>query len=77
MEQIGENWGNIFRLSKITLKEDYPYIGFNGKAILKKGTYFISGFWCDAMGLCETLEEARNINNKFVVPSKALMFFYK
>jgi len=30
----------------------------------------------NAMGLATTLEKAREVNNEFVVPSKALMYIY-
>ena len=77
MKQIGENWDKIHRLSKIIVKKDYEYIGLGGKSTLKVGTYFITGFWADAVGLSDTLNGAREINNKCILPSKALMRFYK
>ena len=77
MEQIKNNWNQIHRLSKVTLKEDLVYTGFEGKTILKKGVYFISGFWANAMGLSDSLKSARKINNKWVLPSVCLKEFYK
>ena len=72
---IGEEWGKTYRGTKIFIKEDYYYIGFeNKKTFVPKGYYFITGFWCDAMGL--NSENANGLN-QFVCPSKALMYFYK
>ena len=77
LKLIGGNWANIHRLTKITIKEDYNYFGLEGtKQTLKKGVYYICGFWCDAMGLSDTLQGARDINNKYLIPSKALIYFY-
>jgi hypothetical protein len=77
MKLIGEDWGHTHRLTKIEVKEDYPYCGLGGDSILPAGAYFISGFWADAAGLCTTLEKARETRNDFIVPSKALMYFYR
>ncbi len=75
-ELIGDNWDEIHRLTKIEVKEDYPFNGMDGAEVLKAGNYYITGFWVDAMGLATTLEKARGIDNEFLVPSKALMYFY-
>ena len=78
LKLINEGWDKTHRLSKIIVKQDYRFNNIGGKeTILKAGVYFISGFWCDAVGLDDTLKDARKINNKYLIPAKALMYFYK
>lgn len=77
MKQIKKDWNKIYRLSKVTLKEDLKTCCMAGEVILKAGTYFISGFWADAMGLTKTLKDARDLNNKWLIPSRDLENFYR
>jgi len=73
MKQIKERWGEIKKGTIIKVKTDYSFMRFNDKkSVLPKGNYYVCGFWCDAMGLSKT----NSGFNDFVVPSKALMFFY-
>ena len=78
LKLIWDDWGCTHRLTKIYIKEDYLYFGLDQKeSIIKAGFYFITGFWGDAMGLSDTLQGARETDNKWVIPSRALMFFYR
>lgn len=62
-----KTWDTIRARSKITLKEDTAFKGLckeDKPTILKRGTYYISGFWANMCGLSDTLEKAReNIND--------------
>ena len=74
MKQIKEDWTKVYNGSKIFVKDDYEFIGLDKtKEILKAGYYYICGFWCDAMGLSHTKEG----HNDVVIPSKALIYFYR
>jgi len=73
MKLIGHRWTQIRKGSKITVKNDYSFVGFESKiTILPSGEYYICGFWCDAMGL----SKSQNGFNDFVCPSAALQYFY-
>jgi len=62
--------------SKVTLKKSFEFIGLDqSKKIVPSGNYYISGFWGDACGLCNTIQEARDQDNKIIVPSKSLIYF--
>jgi len=50
-----------------------PCLG--GTATLRPGIYFISGFWANVVGLTETLEDARTMNNKWCIASSELSKF--
>jgi len=75
MKQIGKRWDKIFRGSKVIVKKDYSYTGFQGvPRVLKAGTYYINGFWADACGLRTTAKDGLN---EQVIPSASLQFFYE
>ena len=74
MKLIGNRWNKPHRGSKILVAYDYSFKNMDKiQSTLKKGYYYICGFWGDAMGLSFTKDGFNDI----VVPSKALMYFYK
>jgi hypothetical protein len=77
MELIGDNWDTTHRLTKIEVKTDYSYCGFEGPTTLPAGQYYICGFWADAVGLAKTLKGAKECSNEFVLPSAALRYFWR
>lgn len=69
-------WNEIRRGSKIELTKDFRFYGLNenevGKKTMKKGFYYIVGFWADACGL----STKRNDDFSSVyIPSRLLIKF--
>lgn len=89
MELIANNWDKIHTNSKIFLDKDTEFktLGIeinNGindvvyeKIILKKGYYFISGFWANMMGLSTDRTKAQNSGSDFLIVSESLKEFRK
>lgn len=73
-----KKWNEITRYSKIVLDKDTLFHSVcKGETdfIVPKGTYFICGFWVDAVGIAKTLEDARGHVNDFFFSSRELTSF--
>lgn len=77
MKLIKDNWNKIRSGSKIYLKRDMILKSFNKETEkLKKGYYYISGFWVDICGLSTTRENCYKTFNEFYINSIELRKFY-
>lgn len=75
---IGKDWNITHRGTKVFIKKDLVYSGMNHvKGILKAGTYYISGFWIDLVGLCTTREKAYNQTSDVFLQSEELKKFWR
>ena len=72
-KKIGENWKTIRRGSKIYVSKNTKVATLSGKRILKKGYYYITGYWADAVGLNKKSAQGQN---EYVLPSAKLQDFY-
>lgn len=70
-------WYKIHRHSKITLQNHTVFATLgNTTALIRKGTYYITGFFANVCGLASTLEKAQQGVNEHVIISSALKLFY-
>ncbi len=70
-----KKWNEISKLSKITLLKNNKFNGFNGPFTLKKGNYYITGFWANACGLSLTRKDALRGASQVFIPAGQLKKF--
>ncbi len=73
-----KRWDKIRAGSKITLSKDTYFKGLckgEKDTLIKKGTYFINGFWANAVGIGLNKQDVYDSNNKYGIYSIQLKKF--
>ena len=68
-----KTWDTICQGSKITLSDDKILKSFNDEVReVKKGTYYITGFWADMVGLSQ--KSSRDLNDLCIKSTELTAF---